>query len=118
MAHGATEESSAPTPSRFGIRRFRPPDPFVGIWAATLALFVVSAFVQPQSLSFGSLSGMLPFAAILAVVAAGQTLIIQQGGIDLSVPGMMSLGVVILTRVPNGDESKLPLALGLAFIAL
>jgi ribose transport system permease protein len=89
-----------------------------GIWIATGVLFVVSWFVQPQSLSFGALSGMLPFAAILAVIAAGQTLIIQQGGIDLSVPGMISLGVVILTRIPNGDETKLPLALGLAFAAL
>jgi ribose transport system permease protein len=78
----------------------------------------LSWFVQPQSLSFGSLAGMLPFAAILAVVAAGQTLIIQQGGIDLSVPGMMSLGVVMLTRIPNGDDSKLPLAVGLVFVAL
>jgi ribose transport system permease protein len=61
---------------------------------------------------------MLPFAAILAIVAAGQTLIIQQGGIDLSVPGMMSLGVILLTRVPNGDDSKLPLALILALVVL
>ena len=30
--------------------------------------------------------GMLPFAAILAIVAAGQTLVIQQGGIDLVGP--------------------------------
>jgi ribose transport system permease protein len=61
---------------------------------------------------------MLPFAAILAVVAAGQTLVIQQGGIDLSVPGMISLGVVILTRIPNGDNSKLLGAAALAFVAL
>ena len=88
---------------REATRRLRPSGA-IGIWIATLVLFVISWFVQPQSLSFGSLSGMLPFAAILAVVAAGQTLIIQQGGIDLSVPGMMSLGVVILTRIPNGDE--------------
>ncbi len=100
------------------MRALRRPGASAGIWIATLALFAVSAVVQPQSLSLGSLAGMLPFAAVLAVVAAGQTLVIQQGGIDLSVPGMVSLGVVILTRIPNGDESKLPLALGLAFAAL
>jgi ribose transport system permease protein len=61
---------------------------------------------------------MLPFAAILAVIAAGQTLVVQQGGIDLSVPGMISLGVVILTRIPNGDDSKLLMAAALAFAAL
>ena len=98
--------------------RFGWPSAAVGIWIATLALFAASAVVQPQSLSLGSLAGMLPFAAILAVVAAGQTLIVQQGGIDLSVPGMVSLGVVMLTRIPNGDESKLPLAVGLCVVAL
>jgi ribose transport system permease protein len=85
---------------------------------ATGGLFLVSWFVQPQSLSFGSLAGMLPFAAILVVVAAGQTLVIQQGGIDLSVPGMVSLGVVVLTLIPNGEDSKLPMAVALAFVAL
>lgn len=89
-----------------------------GIWVATGALFVLSWFVQPQSLSYGSISGMLPFAAILAVVSAGQTLVIQQRGIDLSVPGMISLGVVILTRIPNTDDTKLPMAIGLAFVVL
>ncbi len=34
---------------------------------------------------------MLPFAAVLAIAAMGQTLVVQQGGIDLSVPGMISL---------------------------
>ena len=34
---------------------------------------------------------MLPLAAVLAILAMGQTLVIQQGGIDLSVPGMVSL---------------------------
>jgi ribose/xylose/arabinose/galactoside ABC-type transport system permease subunit len=43
---------------------------------------------------------MFPFAAVLAIAAMGQTLVIQQGGIDLSVPGMMSLTIVLLTSYP------------------
>src|SRR5438270_1188272 len=117
-----TQPSTNPPPvssgRRLGRVAIRRPGAAASIWIATVALFALSAVVQPQSLSLGSLSGMLPFAAILAVVAAGQTLVIQQGGIDLSVPGMVSLGVVMLTRIPNGDESKLPLALGLGFAAL
>jgi ribose transport system permease protein len=117
--NASSEPTNAPIMRRLRdvVRRLRPSGA-IGIWIATVVLFVVSWFVQPQSLSFGSLSGMLPFAAILAVVAAGQTLIIQQGGIDLSVPGMMSLGVVILTRIPNGDDSKLLTAVALAFVVL
>ena len=52
---------------------------------------------QPESLSTGALSGMFPFAATLALVALGQTLVIQQGGIDLSVPGVVSLSGVIVS---------------------
>ena len=85
------------------------------IVAATVALFVLSLIFQPQSLSSSSLQGMLPFAAILAIVAIGQTLVIQQGGIDLSVPGMVSLAVVVATNVPDGDDGRLLLAVVLAF---
>src|SRR5215207_9848764 len=86
-----------------------------GILVATVLLFVVSKIVEPQSLSESSVLGMLPFAAILAIVAVGQTLVIQQGGIDLSVPGMISLTVVIMTAHPEGDSGKLAEALALAF---
>lgn len=86
----------------------------VAIAAATAALFLVSLVVQPQSVSHSALTGMLPFAAVLAIVAVGQTLIIQQGGIDLSVPGMVSLTVVVMTHVPDGDSSKVVPAIALA----
>ena len=67
----------------------------VTITVATIGLFVASALAASTSVSQGALSGMLPFAAVLAIAALGQTLVIQQGGIDLSVPGAISLMVVI-----------------------
>jgi ribose transport system permease protein len=91
--------------------------PALGIVAATALLFLISLIVQPESVRHSALLGMLPFAAVLAIVAAGQTLVIQQGGIDLSVPGMISLTVVILSHYPNGDPSKLAAALGLSLVA-
>jgi ribose transport system permease protein len=87
----------------------------IAIWVGTALLFLISWIVEPQSVSHSSLLGMLPFAAILAITAIGQTLVIQQGGIDLSVPGMISITVVIMTRYPNGDSSKVPVALLFAF---
>jgi ribose transport system permease protein len=95
----------------------RRPDAASGIVAATALLFLVSWVVEPRSLSESSLLGMLPFAAILVIVAVGQTLVIQQGGIDLSVPGMVSLTVVIMTSVPGGDSGKVGLALVYALAA-
>ncbi len=62
-----------------------------GILLATILLFVVGGVVAPQSLNSAALNGMFPFAVVLAIVALGQTLVIQQGGIDLSVPGAISL---------------------------
>jgi ribose transport system permease protein len=50
---------------------------------------------------------MLPFAGILAVAAIGQTLVIQQGGLDLSVPGIFSMGAVLIVTIPGGNEGDL-----------
>jgi|SRR5581483_11497729 len=91
------------------------PGPFSAIWGATGLLFLLSWATTPQSVSHGSLLGMLPFAAVLAIAAVGQTLVIQQGGIDLSVPGTISLTVIVLTRIPNGDSAKLWTAILLAY---
>jgi len=90
---------------------------FLPIWIATLLLFLVSAIVAPGTTTESSLQGMVPFAAILAVAAAGQTLVIQQRGLDLSLPGMISLSTVLMTKIPAGDNDKLLLALVITILA-
>ena len=89
---------------------------FGPIWVATALLFAVSPLVADGSLSNGALQAMLPFAGILAIAAIGQTLVIQQGGLDLSVPGTFSLGVVLVVVVPGGDPGKLGLALAVVLL--
>ena len=71
------------------------------IWIATAALFLISPLIAPGSLGTAPILSMLPFAAVLAVVAAGQTLVVQQRGLDLSVPGMLALGAVLCTSLPQ-----------------
>lgn len=88
-----------------------------GIGAATVVLFLLSPLLAPNVLSKGSLLSMLPFAAILALAAAGQTLVVQQGGIDLSVAGTISMAAAIVTTYPAGDGSKLPVALVLVLLS-
>ena len=89
-----------------------------GIALATIVLFVGGWLIQRESLSSGALAGMLPFAAILAIVALGQTLVIQQGGIDLSVPGVVSLSGVIVSYYSSSEPgmggSSLAIAIGYA----
>jgi ribose transport system permease protein len=62
---------------------------------------------------------MLPIASVLAVAGLGQMLVIQQGGIDLSVAGGISMTVVVVTHIPDGDNGKLlPAVLVAALIAV
>jgi ribose transport system permease protein len=83
-----------------------------------VALFLLSALIAPSSVSRGPLLGMLPFFAVLAIVSLGQTLVVQQGGIDLSVPGAVSLTVVIATHQASGDDARLLPAVLTALVAL
>jgi ribose transport system permease protein len=77
------------------------------VWVVTALLFAVSPLLADGGLSQGSLQAMLPFAGVLAIAAIGQTLVIQQGGLDLSVPGIFSLGVVLVVIVSNGESGGL-----------
>jgi ribose transport system permease protein len=90
---------------------------FVTATVATVGLFAASLVFASTSLSRGTLLTMLPFAAALAIAALGQTLVVMQGGIDLSVAGGLSLYVVIVTKYPAGDNSRLWPAIGIAFLA-
>jgi ribose transport system permease protein len=87
------------------------------VLVATIALFAASRLFGPTSLSRGVLLTMLPFAAALAIAGLGQTLVVMQGGIDLSIAGGLSLYVVIVTKYPAGDNARLWPAIGIAFLA-
>src|SRR5579884_25853 len=96
--------------SRSGVSRG-----LVAIGAATCALFLISELVASSSLERGTIETMLPFASALAIASLGQTLVVMQGGIDLSVAGGLSLYVVIVTKYPAGVNSRLLPAIGIAF---
>ena len=78
---------------------------FGWIWIATAVLFVLSAIVAPGTVRFASIVAMLPFAAMLAIVAIGQTIVIQQRGLDLSSAGLMSLGGILVAQLGFSTES-------------
>jgi ribose transport system permease protein len=90
---------------------------FSAIWLATAALFAVSPLLASGSVSSSALLSMSPFAAMLAIAGIGQTIVIQQRGLDLSVPGMITLSTLLVTKVPGGDSGRLPLAIGLVALA-
>lgn len=102
------EQVAVPVAASPPRRTRRAAGPYTGIVLATCALFVLSAVLVPKSLTAESLGAMLPFWAVLAIMSAGQTLVIQQRGIDLSVPGVVSLTAMgFVVFVDRNDTSVL-----------
>ncbi|MGA7777508.1 MAG: ABC transporter permease [Paraburkholderia sp.] len=85
--------------------RVPPLSEFWWIWVGLVLLFSVSSVVAPGTVTRGSILAMLPFAGILAIVATGQTLVIQQRGLDMSAIGMVSLAGVVMARTGFGLDS-------------
>lgn len=111
----ATTEETTP------VRRTRPrvSRGLATVVIALVVLLLAGVVFAPSSVSSGAIQGALPFAAVLAIVALGQTLVVMQGGIDLSVAGSVSLTIVIITHQAYGDNSKvLPWALAALVVAV
>ncbi|MFC7641168.1 ABC transporter permease [Streptosporangium lutulentum] len=84
--------------------------------AAVVILFIASAVISPASVSQSALLAMLPFAALTAIVSVGQTLVVQQAGLDLSVAGGISLGAFIVAKQGSPQELGLTMAIVLALV--
>lgn len=84
---------------------------------AVALLFAVSPLIALGSVSETAIISMLPFAALTAIVAVGQTLVIQQGGLDLSIPGAITLGALIVARFGADDAWGLTTAIVVAVVA-
>lgn len=86
--------------------------------AALLLLIAVGALTAPGTVTVGVWQAMLPFVAILGLAALGQHLVIQQGGFDLSVAGVISLAAVIATMPPSTGDEATVVAYVLAALAM
>jgi ribose transport system permease protein len=84
---------------------------FLPIWLATGALVIVSAAIAPNAIKSTSWAFVLPFMTVLAIAALGQMLVIMQAGIDLSTPGVISLGGNLLVGVSSGSNDRLALGI-------
>lgn len=90
---------------------------FSWIWLGTIVLFIVCGFVAPGVIKIAAINSMLPFAAILAIVAVGMTVVIQQRGLDMSLPGTMTIAGLLFAKIGFVTGSPLlavPLTLAIA----
>ena len=90
---------------------------FLPVWLATGALAIVAAFIAPAALQKTSWAFVLPYMTVLALAALGQMLVVMHGGIDLSTPGVISLGGNLIVGVSAGKDHRLAVGI-LACIAL
>jgi ribose transport system permease protein len=109
--------STTPTKSRpsatagTGRLRVSMSSPYAGIWIATALLFAISAIAVPASTGAQSLRAMLPFWAVLAIMSIGQMLVVQQRGIDLSIPGTATLSAMVFVTLVGRHGTPFLLAL-------
>ena len=80
---------------------------FGWVWIGLLGVYGLSLLVAPGTLRLNSVMAALPFTAILAIIAAGQTLVIQQRGLDLSAPGVVTISAILMTKVGASNDSAL-----------
>jgi ribose transport system permease protein len=84
---------------------------FLPVWLATGALLIIAAIIAPTALQHTAWAYVLPYMTILAVTALGQMLVVMQGGIDLSTPGVISFGGNLIVGVSLGHNHRLALGL-------
>lgn len=87
--------------------------PIIGLCIALIA----AAIMTPQFYSPTNLVNVLRQAAILGLVAVGQTYVLLTAGIDLSVGGMMGMSMIIAAQISGGDNGGLLPAIALALLA-
>jgi len=90
---------------------------YMPVYIALLLLVVVASIWAPATLSGVALRAVAPYGAVLGIAALGQMLVIMTGGIDLSVPGTMSLAAVIVVGVGDGSNERIWVAIATALAA-
>jgi ribose transport system permease protein len=90
------------------------------IFALILLLFIFIAGIEiarPGTVTPLWISNMILFAAPLAIMGAGQTLVMLTGGIDLSVASVATGAAYLLaTNATSGDMTALAIALSLGLV--
>jgi ribose/xylose/arabinose/galactoside ABC-type transport system permease subunit len=75
-----------------------------------LAAWLIVALAGGQFLTVDNLTSMLVRSVALGIVAAGQTVVILAGSLDLSVAYLISVSALISSLIMNGDPSRIGVA--------
>ncbi|MGQ0849323.1 MAG: ABC transporter permease [Actinomycetota bacterium] len=84
---------------------------YLPVYVAISLLVVVASIWAPATLTGPSWAAIAPFGTFLAIAALGQMLVIMTGGIDLSVPGTITFGALIMVGFGQGSDNRIWIAL-------
>ena len=92
--------------------------PIIVVYLVAVAIFIVAMQLASNFATVNNVSTLLLQAAFIGIAALGQTFVILGGGLDLSIPWVMTGSAIVVCRVVDGDNSKLvwviPLTLAIA----
>lgn len=84
---------------------------YMPVYLALTLLVIVAKIWAPATLTRAGLTSIALFGTFLAITALGQMLVIMTGGIDLSVPGTLTLGAIIMVGVGRQADDRIWFAL-------
>lgn len=110
-------QSAVPVAAIRGSPRFARAIDLIGQYGAPvmiLVVFIIAAFAAPSFFKPSNLSTVAIQAAVLGIVAIGQTLVLLVRGLDMSVSAVVGLGLVIVVSSFVSTNSALAVAVALA----
>lgn len=95
--------------------------PVLVAYAVALVIFFVATLLAPNFDSMNNVSNMLLLTSFAGLAALGQTFVVLGGGLDLSIPWVMTGSAIVISRLADGDDSRLlwavPLVLSMSAMA-
>lgn len=80
------------------------------VWIAVVGLYLLAGLVSPAMFSLSQVVNILQVASFLGIIAAGQTIVVLTGGIDLSQAGVVTLTNIVAASLMAGLVENIPLA--------
>ncbi len=85
-------------------------------YVVAIALLAFISIIRPGYASPNNLKVLEALAAILGITALGQTFVILTGGMDLSIPWMLTVSAFLVGGITQGNDEKLLIAIPIVLI--
>ncbi len=89
---------------------------FIGVIVFQVLLVLVFTALAPRFFTWDNAQSILFTAAILAIAAAGQTLVVLTGNLDLSVGSIMGLSAYVVFDIASGSPGLQPFVILIAIV--